>query len=204
MKNLGNLKSTILVLAVLAGVGSYFWLASPPSVYRQTGIHQQSKSTLRVDSTNGSPLKSSHPKYGKASLSEEEKRILSEPFAKVTPSLFDGPRNAPNAYRKGMICLKHRLNYWEVNELVGGNNATLSNLPLQGVGINYEFGFGQLLEFDFDERGGLRSVQPLGSGYRLPSPEDVRPDTPIEPPPKSDNRSRSIDSIPHYPDYGKD
>lgn len=130
------------------------------------------------------------PLYGKASLSEEERRILYKPFdgmegkTDTGAPILDWRRSLPKAYQLGMVCLKHRLNYSEVNELIVRNVTPRLLFPPEKTRINITISFSALLGFDFDEKGDLQKVQIYGIEYhKLPPLEAVTSNTPIEPPP---------------------
>ena len=138
----------------------------------------------------------SRPLYGIASLSEEEKRILYKPFEGMFvrgegafgTMIPDARKTMPRAYRVGMICLKHRLNWSEVQELIMGKVPASRSRPTECAWFTLPVAVpGVELLFDFDPKGDLKQVSIPHTWYHFPRLEDVTPDTSIEPPPKPIN-----------------
>jgi len=139
---------------------------------------------------------SSRQLYGKASLTEEEKRILYKPFedlcviveAGIGPvKHFNEWKTGPKAYKVGMICLKHRLTRAEVLELISTPPTEDRVVFTNRVVVGYRFGFQKELRFGFDKKGILTDAEGEGESiwYKFPSLKDVTTDTSIEPPPTS-------------------
>ena len=114
----------------------------------------------------------SRPLYGKASLSEEEKRILSMITADCEKKGF-----IHVAHSIGMICLKHRLTSSEIDRLfpewVPHKRLCVCRSPFL------------LLFFNFDAQGNIVSIYYVDSGrsHSLPPLESVTTDAPIDLPP---------------------
>lgn len=140
-------KLTIIILAAVAVVVGFVWLRHLQPTPRSL--------------------------YGKASLSEDEKRILYRPFEDRFKTWYPG-----KDYKIGIICLKHRLTRAEVLELI----AEPPYEPRDYKYLFYRTGPNGLFSLEFDENGNLKKAEVVDSRYQLPPLESVTPDTPIEPP----------------------
>ncbi len=150
----------------------------------------------RVQTTNQNLSTSSRPLYGKASLSEEEKRILYKPFEDLCVIVetgmgpvkhFNEWKTGPKAYKVGMMCLEHRLTRTEVLELISTPPTEDRIVFPNRVDVGYQFRIHKQLLFSFDEKGNLKNAEGEGISlwYKFPSLKDVASDTSIEPPPAS-------------------
>lgn len=104
------------------------------------------------------------PTFGKASLTESERKILRAIILS----------NARLGYEKGIICMKHRLSRGEILQLVG--NTHLSNPNL----LSYPIGASQLLEFTFGHKGELIDARLVGTELKLPTLDSFVSDRPSE------------------------
>jgi hypothetical protein len=150
-----------------------------------------------VQTSLTSPQVGPRPLYGKNSLSIQEKQVLYKPFEDMyvlmqggagPHTVMDERKTVPQAYRVGMICLKHRLNLSEVQEmilLIQGKAPSPQVVGPDEIWQHWGIGFHMRLTFRFDKKGNLESVDaPPEVWYKFPPMEEVVLDTPIDPPPK--------------------
>jgi len=192
----------LILVAVSAGM--VVWFQSRRSDSLRELRQPAGESGVSTILTNGATsLVGSRALYGKASLSKEEKRILYKSFKDMYGVFTDAEgrerkilnerKTTPQAYRIGMICLKHRLNWSEVQEmihLITGEPIPPRPEPPNDNSQFLELGFNKYLIFQFDAVGSLTGVWTPPSWYKFPPLEEVMPDTPIEPPSKPANWER--------------
>ena len=194
MKNTKSLIVFLLILAVVIAIAGFVRLRNQKIVSQlELQLPATSNIASRVQTTNQYLAPSARPLFGKASLSEEEKRILYKPFENLygfqeagigMVKVFDEYKTTPKAYKVGMICLKHRLTRAEVMELISTppneDRVVYTNL----VDVTYRFGINKGLIFRFDIKGNLLNTEGDGvhSWYEFPPLEEVKSDTSIEPP----------------------
>ena len=188
----------IVTTAAVVIVGASIWFRNHTSDVRKE-FRQASKTNstpTSQQSTRTHALLVSRPLYGEASLSEEERRILYKPFDGMVirgegdfgTMIPDARKTMPRAYRVGMICLKHRLNWSEVQSLITGKASASRNLSVPGYWFHLPVAApGVSLYFEFDQNRNLKQVSIPDTWYQFPRLEDVTPDTSIEPPPKPIN-----------------
>ena len=173
----------IVVIGVITGVialrNRQFHLPAPPTCSTNRVV-----SAVKV--TEKRKVALTKPLYGMASLSNEEREILRRSFQNayvVTPDFefprLDGLKASHDAYRMGIICLKHRLNRSEVLQLITAKRLVKPALKA----VYYYIGPDCLFMIDFTKEGGIKSVLMDHAWYKFPALEDVTPDTSIEPPP---------------------
>ena len=121
-----------------------------------------------------------HLLYGKASLSKEEKQILNRPFEDYRNHDY-----RRKAYKIAMICLKHRLSFSEVKEMVQEPGGVRVHPDTGESALHYRFSLnwdGWLI-FEFDSNGNHTGVCFKNRPYPLPPIGFITCDTPVEAPP---------------------
>jgi hypothetical protein len=188
---MGRLKTLVAVVITVIVV------VAPAVIYlRNQSLNSQATRTASVTTsvvgavevTQKSKVATAKPLYGMTSLNNEEREILRKSFQDdyvVTPD-FPTPRlhmakAAHDAYRMGIICLKHRLNRSEVSKLITDRRLPSDTADPQV--LYYQIGPGTLFQIEFTAEGSIKCVQMAFAWYKFPALEDVTPDTPIEPPP---------------------
>jgi len=175
-------KPLILLVPVAAIIGAVVWRWSRPvgnqPITGGSPSMTSNQPSVQLAKTKGSD--SMNPQFGIASLSEAEKKILHDPF----PDRSGRAQYDRVAYEVGIICLKHRLSYDEVVELIKSPRSPPNPVRPSDtvIGASYVYGFSQALGFMFDRKGKLKAVEGDSGGmYKLPPLESVTHDTPLEP-----------------------
>ena len=175
----------VALMAVVVIVGYVLFRRQSPVPREELKTPPAIVATPTVKSTEIKRAENARLLYGKASLCEEEKQILYKPFyGRAVP--FNENKSVPQAYRVGMICLKHRLSMPEIEEV---QQATTGDIPAPVKSWPGEYvlwvrcGLYKALVFAFDENGRLKKIDTTGTWYKFPPLEAVKPDTSIEPPP---------------------
>ena len=178
-----TLKRSILLMFILAIVlilEGYIWLkkrpktlgAALPEMFATNDPSPHLKTIQQKDSVP------THPLYGVASLSGEEKLFLYKPFH--PDYTYHEVENAHKVRPIAMICMKHRLNRSEIMKLLSIPTWGPEYIGDGTTSIEYQFANQGILCFVFDQAGILKKVYGVNN---LPEVESVTPDTPIELPP---------------------
>ena len=168
----------VMLAGVVAVLGIIFMRGQRPAAQREGASAPATNVDVVVSSAPTNDVRSHH---GKDSLTEKERKIIHKAFEEIhVYGIYE------RAYRVGMICLKRRLNYWEVRELIEGKIVPRTSLPVEGERVGYYFPFSHSLGLWFDKDGNLQRVKMYGdSRYDFPPLESVTPGTSIEPPPRN-------------------
>ena len=173
----------MLILTGLIIIFGYIWLYDQEIVSRPAIPEHHLPNTLsKVLPPKEHTVGYTHLLYGKASLSDQEKQVLSK--------LIEGNRTVVNhreAYTIAMICMKHRLTWFEIKEMVTGEK--VSSL---GSSLSISCKSGGYTGFHFDNKGTLINAIAVESPYMLPPLESVSPGTPITLPPFPRNVDQGI------------
>ena len=113
------------------------------------------------------------PLYGMSSLSKEETQDLAK-FIEDTRTIV----NHREAYTIAVICMKHRLTWFEIKELVAGEKVNSA-----GSYLRIPCKSGGFTSFHFDNKGTLVKAIEVESPYMLPPLGAITPATPINLPP---------------------
>jgi len=182
------LTTSILIAISITGL---VWFRNQPVLRSTSQPNGRANTAAGVQPSQDSRRTGLRPLYGKDSLSPEEKQILNESFDGMWICLgdegtliLDASRAMPRCYQIGMICLKRRLNRSEVLKLVTAKPDPSPVPHLQAGIVYYQMGPDTLFQIEFTREGSIEKVQLNHAWFKFPALEDVKPDTPIDPPPR--------------------